>query len=75
MNTETRPATAVDVARTQMTCARDLTLGDVFVEAGHQFTVTAIEPTPTGKARVRSTLPGGAPHTHFLAPDTEMDTR
>ena len=57
-----------------MTFARDLTPGDTFVEDGHQFTVTAIEPAGTG-LRIRSTLPGGAPHTHFLAPDTEMDTR
>lgn len=54
--------------------ARDLTPGDTFVEDGHQFTVTAIEPTDTG-LRIRSTLPGGAPHQHLLAPDTEVEAR
>lgn len=54
--------------------AKDLTPGVVLIEHGHEFTVTAVEPEPAG-LRVRSTLPGGAPHTHFLAPDTEMDTR
>lgn len=53
---------------------QDLNPGDVFVEDGHEFTVTAVEPGPSG-VRVRSTLPGGAPHSHFLAPDTEVETR
>ena len=54
---------------------QDLNPGDVFVESGHTFTVTAVEPTGSGGLRVRSTLPGGAPHQHLLAPDTEVATR
>lgn len=53
---------------------QDLKPGDVFVESGHTFTVTAVEPEPSG-VRVRSALPGGAPHQHLFAPDTEVETR
>ena len=54
---------------------QDLKPGDVFVESGHSFTVTAVETAGSGGLRVRSALPGGAPHVHLLAPDTEVETR
>ena len=55
--------------------AKDLTPGVVLIEHGHEFTVTAVEPTGSGGLRVRSALPGGAPHQHLFAPDTEVATR
>lgn len=56
---------------------QDLKPGDVFVEHGHEFTVTEVElPARRGwSVRVRSVLAGGAPHVHLLAPDTEVETR
>lgn len=53
---------------------QDLKPGDVFVEHGHEFAVTAVEPGPSG-VRVRSTLPGGAPHQHLIDGDAEVETR
>lgn len=57
--------------------AKDLTPGDVFVEDGHEFTVTDVElPVRRGWfARVSSFLPGDGPHAHLIAPDTEVETR
>lgn len=55
--------------------AQSLQPGDVLVEHGHEFTITQVEPTNTGRLRIRSTLPGGAPHQHLLTPDTDVDTR
>lgn len=56
--------------------AQSLQPGDVLVEHGHEFTITEVElPARRGwSVRVRSTLPGGAPHVHLLAPDAEVET-
>lgn len=56
--------------------AQDLKPGHVLIEHGHEFTITEVElPARRGwSVRVRSTLPGGAPHVHLLAPDAEVET-